>query len=786
MAKLQTENTRQKIAYDWDDDDGTTERKAKLNSASGVELADDSTCQEKVLANSSPRLEDQKSQPAATSRRLARWLAAAFALLCLLVYSEYDTLAELFEGAPPPLPPSVPPPLPPPFAPPSIPPPPSPPPPASPPPPLVPPSPPSIRSLTRVKLVGSAIAGGRNSWNLIDGSRISAADSDDMKAFRGDNWMSVRVASGTQIGFVSLYEWQGHNTWGGYRLAPFEIWVGSWYGRKHVLCAGPIKDEISYDAEPMMITCDPAAARAGDFVTVFQIGRQRGMRLTEIVVYDARPRTASPPPPPRDVAQLVNSRFDAGAPSHELSKCGVLMHMFDGWEDWDGGRPWAMCTNDTRNKCGVGVDYFSASIINRKIPRLYPLGTKWDGFILSASTPLLCGDSDDAASLHRINGGCDLNRRIDLWDIVRWTKPTGYNEVIVGQMWWSHYLPYSIDAFFFSDTRGEARARRVHRMFLDHFGLQPTDVPLLRYYEHDVITGKRPAGMAFEEAAPPPPPPRPPSPPAPPLLPPLPPSPPKPPTAPPPSWIELYVLELNRRWEHGKPAHSIADGGVLIYAMDGYGLKSRPWEVNPNFGSPFGDTFSATVMNVRHPDPFVADSGWGVKRPQPFFVLDEKLAAPRVRCLYSKDGGSMQFDCHPKGGGWGCVPGCPYPRGPRYGLFDADELLTMMKQQDDTIPWGHHKGAWGGKWGHNELVLDTWRPPWADDLPSIIRAVVIRPECDVEARALGTKVHTDLMQHYGLDPRDPGAPLLLGYDLLATKAPFSRYDPDTPLRPWPC
>ena len=84
--------------------------------------------------------------------------------------------------------------------------------------------------------------------------------------------MSVQVAPGTQVGFVALYEWQGHNTWDGYRLAPFEIWVGSSFGRKDVLCAGPIVDEISHDAEPMMISCDAAASQAGDYVTVAHTG----------------------------------------------------------------------------------------------------------------------------------------------------------------------------------------------------------------------------------------------------------------------------------------------------------------------------------------------------------------------------------------------------------------------------------------------------------------------------------------------------------------------------------
>ena len=238
----------------------------------------------------------------------------------------------------------------------------------------------------------------------------------------------------------------------------------------------------------------------------------------------------------------------------------------------------------------------------------------------------------------------------------------------------------------------------------------------------------------------------------------------------------------------------MAEGGALVHVLDGYGLPERPWDVDPaQWLSPFGDTFDASLLNVRHPDAFVADEGPLGGKPQPFLVYEPQMATSRVSCFYSQDGGSMAASCNERGGDGGCLPGCIPSWCGEDGAwankcnFRPHALFAMMQEQDEWWqPWGHVFGARGGKWAHNEVVLDAWNQPWVDALPGIIEAIVIRPECDAEARALGERVHADFLRYYGLQPDDEHAPPLLLYDVLRNHTPFSLYNRrSVPYRAWP-
>lgn len=58
---------------------------------------------------------------------------------------------------------------------------------------------------------------------------------------------------------------------------------------------------------------------------------------------------------------------------------------------------------------------------------------------------------------------------------------SGYNEVIVDAAAWQRRLPHTVEAFFFVEGGGDERAmREAHAQFLDAFGLEASQVPLLR------------------------------------------------------------------------------------------------------------------------------------------------------------------------------------------------------------------------------------------------------------------------------------------------------------------
>ena len=87
--------------------------------------------------------------------------------------------------------------------------------------------------------------------------------------------------------------------------------------------------------------------------------------------------------------------------------------------------------------------------------------------------------------------------------------------------------------------------------------------------------------------------------------------------------------------------------------------------------------------------------------------------------------------------------------------------------------------------GHSELIIDTYTDPWENSLPNIIESIVIRPECDAEARAMGERIHREFLEAYGLNEADPNAPPLLFYDPAKAEDPFTPYDSEAPFRKWP-
>lgn len=64
---------------------------------------------------------------------------------------------------------------------------------------------------------------------------------------------------------------------------------------------------------------------------------------------------------------------------------------------------------------------------------------------------------------------------------------SGYNEAIIGSMYWERNLPWVVEAFMYAESERMTTAaqkleiRRAHGRFLSFYGLTPEEVPLLEY-----------------------------------------------------------------------------------------------------------------------------------------------------------------------------------------------------------------------------------------------------------------------------------------------------------------
>ena len=206
--------------------------------------------------------------------------------------------------SPPPPPPSSPPP----------PPPPSPPPPQSPspgerlsPPLLASPSPPTLSSLTEAERISTELS------STGDAARLASLliDDDLVRWTRtksgANNWASVRVASGTSVGYVAVYN-VPDSADNRARLGDFEVWAGRAAGDTDtangaVKCGDSSYDERKSEEEPYVLWCGEASSGwsdsdGGEYITLKQVGERRELRLTELKIYVVTPSLPPLPPSP--------------------------------------------------------------------------------------------------------------------------------------------------------------------------------------------------------------------------------------------------------------------------------------------------------------------------------------------------------------------------------------------------------------------------------------------------------------------------------------------------------
>ena len=283
----------------------------------------------------------------------------------------------------------------------------SPPPPPPPPRPPPPPHPPRRcgancpRPSTPLEIVGvqasqeSARRDGKNQ-NCVDGSRMTfclpepAAKGEGSEAGDGGPWLSVRVKPGSVIDTVAIFVYQPWDS--DYALSPYEVHAGDSYGDTAAggeACAlqeGRV--EPGHGGVPAIALCGGVAR---EYVTVRLTGgdaSNRRMFINEVAVYaaagpaaaaaaaaaadagagaattskkDTKNKPKNRAPKVGDVAAAINARFEAGRPSDVHAEGGVLVHVFDGYEEE--ARPWEVC----HDVCRHGpVDTFSFSLISRE------------------------------------------------------------------------------------------------------------------------------------------------------------------------------------------------------------------------------------------------------------------------------------------------------------------------------------------------------------------------------------------------------------------------------------
>ena len=301
-----------------------------------------------------------------------------------------------------------------------------------------------------------------------------------MGGWDGEGWFSVELRpEQSDVAMVTLYAVM---TRGGMELAPFDIYLGDFHGDLDTRCAGPILESPDINGQPMRVPC----MRNGTdqrFVTVKHRGRLRAFSMTEMVVYvrggQARGRRGN-------IVAEIQSRFANGVPSNDAAAAGVLMHKLDSYEM--PGHEWDLCYGTPERRCPLPVDHVSCSLINHDRPN--PWGWMVDdyvGVILAVDTPILCGYAGDVGTGGSVNGACGFcsadgcsggGRGYDVAEAIR--RSDGSNEMVIGELEWAQHQPDIFDAVVFMNE-GEASARVVHQRFMSHFGLLPSELPLVRY-----------------------------------------------------------------------------------------------------------------------------------------------------------------------------------------------------------------------------------------------------------------------------------------------------------------
>lgn len=222
-----------------------------------------------------------------------------------------------------------------------------------------------------------------------------------------------------------------------------------------------------------------------------------------------------PPPPPQPLASMLNLRFSSGHASNDLSRAGVLLHLFDDIEDQ--ARPWRGCPHGNArpgagSECATYGNRLSCSIISSRLGT--SVFTDGAGVVYNPnSASVLCAYGGDGGTRKYPEDGCGTQwcpkeryqvQGINypgefawqtawcdglphhpgrLWAVLHGAEGRAHvNEVVIDALAIETALPSAVDAFFFvKGGAGRARAEAAHQAFLREMNLEPASFPLLAF-----------------------------------------------------------------------------------------------------------------------------------------------------------------------------------------------------------------------------------------------------------------------------------------------------------------
>ena len=183
----------------------------------------------------------------------------------------------------------------------------------------------------------------------------------------------------------------------------------------------------------------------------------------------------------------LNHLFKHGVPSNDLRKSGLLIHGFDGTENWASQATWKGWFPCDTGFCHNAETWWSGSIINTNLRASFGDAA----IILSPSqNVVMCSYSSDAGTLSSgcANQGGGYFGPNETEGMLRGHTNrggSGYNEVMIDMEVYVQNLPKSVAGIVYGLKgdglpRDEARAHMVYVRMLDRYNLTEASFPLLK------------------------------------------------------------------------------------------------------------------------------------------------------------------------------------------------------------------------------------------------------------------------------------------------------------------
>ena len=135
---------------------------------------------------------------------------------------------------------------------------------------------------------------------------------------------------------------------------------------------------VQREAGPQNIPVPKPKVSAAGAVVQREAGPQKAgqrdagpQKAVAVVQHDAGPQKAGARTRSQIISEL-NHRYAEGGPSQsEFEKLGVIVHAFDGSEEWASNQPWHPCVNNCPTLTSAPVNFFSACMVSKSRPATF-------------------------------------------------------------------------------------------------------------------------------------------------------------------------------------------------------------------------------------------------------------------------------------------------------------------------------------------------------------------------------------------------------------------------------